>query len=69
MSRWDSLVKRLRSEGRQTLKNNRNDGCAIISVHILVDGDGEPLLWVVHDGKRIEPSRDALAVIASLTST
>ena len=63
--RWDSFVSRLKQEADSVLRNN-SDGVAIITAHILVKSDGAPLIWVVQDGKRIEPSKDARSVIAAI---
>lgn len=67
-TRWHSFQNRLVQEAKDTLYNNRNDGVAIISAHVLVDGEGTPLFWVVHNGKRIEPSKDARLAISQLLS-
>jgi hypothetical protein len=65
-SRMDNFVMRLKYEAERTLSNNKQKGCAIITVHVLMDAGGVPLAWVVPDGKRIEPSKDALDVIRQL---
>lgn len=63
--RWDSLVSRLQREASLTLANNQSDGVAIVSAHILVTGDGSPLVWVV-TSRRVEPSKDAKKVLLQL---
>jgi len=63
--RWESFVNRLKLEATNILRNN-SDGVAIITAHVLVKGDGAPLIWVVQDGKRIEPSKDAQEVISAI---
>lgn len=65
---WESLVKRLRQEARSTLKNNRTDGVAILTVHIVANAEGDAMLWVVGNSKRVEPSGGAASVIRSLVS-
>lgn len=65
-TRWDSLVNRLKQESASTLKNNRSDGIAIMTVHIVANADGEPLLWVVAPSRRVEPSGDAAKIIRQL---
>ena len=65
-ARMDNFVMRLKYEAERTLSNNRQRGCAIITAHVLMDADGNPLAWVVPDGRRIEPSKDALDVIKQL---
>jgi hypothetical protein len=67
---WASVVLRLMSESRETLSNNKSDGIAILSIHIVVDSDNRPLFWVVPDGKRVEPSKNAKeTLIAALTQS
>jgi hypothetical protein len=66
MSRWNNLQRRVKSEAKGTLRNNMSDGVAIISVHMLVDSAGEPLAWVIQDGKRIEPSKDAKDLVDAI---
>jgi hypothetical protein len=65
-TRMDNLVMRIKYEAERILSNNKQRGCAIITVHVLMDAAGSPLVWVVPDGKRIEPSKDALDVIRQL---
>lgn len=65
-SRWDSLVNRIRQEALDTLKNNRSDGVSIVTAHVIVTSKGEPLLWVVPSGKRVEPTADAAEIIRQL---
>jgi hypothetical protein len=62
----ENFVLRLKYEAERTLLNNKQSGVAIITVHVLMDAIGTPLAWVVSDGKRIEPSKDALDVIRQL---
>lgn len=70
VKRWDSFIARLRQQTEEhamhALMNNRQRGCAIITANILVDGNGTPLAWVVSEGKRIEPSKDAARIIEGL---
>jgi len=63
--RWNSLIQRLQHEGSATLSNNKSDGVAIVTSHVLVTGDGEPLVWVV-TSKRVEPSKDAKSILLQL---
>lgn len=65
INRWDSLVNRLQHEASTTLSNNQRDGVAIVTCHVLVTGEGEPLFWVV-SSKRVEPSKDAKNVLLQL---
>jgi len=63
ISRWEQFALRLRSEAERTLANNKKSGVAIITVHVLMNADGDPLVWVVPVAKRIEPSKDAAIFI------
>jgi len=65
---WASVIMRILAESNKTLSNNVSDGIAIITMHVAVDGRGAPLVWVVPQGKRIEPSRDAKATLISILS-
>jgi hypothetical protein len=56
----------MRQEAETTLKNNRSDGIAIITVNVVCTANGEPLLWVVANGKRVEPSGQAAEIIRQL---
>ena len=64
--RWDQLEKRVRGEAKEVLRNNVNDGIAFVTVHILLQHDGEPILWLVPSGKRVEPSADASNILTAL---
>jgi|32_taG_2_1085360.scaffolds.fasta_scaffold00143_82 hypothetical protein len=67
---WGSVVLRLMSEVQETLINNKSDGIAIITAHIVVDSENTPLFWVVQEGKRVEPTKDAKEnLIAVLTKS
>lgn len=64
-SKWFSLVSRMRQEARTMLRSN-NDGVTIVTAHVLIDSNGNPLIWVVPNGKRVEPSKDAGRILLSL---
>lgn len=55
---WASVVARIVHESKNTIPNN-SGGIAIVTAHIVVDSTGKPLFWVVPEGKRVEPSKDA----------
>lgn len=63
--KWQQLSLRLSSEAQRTLHNSRG-GCALITVHVVVQSDGEPMFWLVTDGKRIEPAKDAKQILKAL---
>ena len=65
---WGSVILRLMSEATSTLANNTSDGVAIVTMHVVIDGRGKPVVWVVPAGKRIEPSKDAKATIIDILS-
>lgn len=66
--KWDSVSARVKYEADETLKNNK-DGICVVTMHLIVDRDGIPILWTV-DGKaiRIEPTKVARDVLLSLIS-
>ncbi len=63
--KWNSLLQRLQHEASSKLSNNKNDGVAIVTSHVLFTGNGEPLVWVV-TSKRVEPSKDAKKILLQL---
>lgn len=65
-TKWPSLVARMKQEAARTLENNKQRGTAIITLNVIMNANGEPLVWVVSNGKRIEPSKDALHIIEGL---
>jgi hypothetical protein len=69
MKEWNGGTLMMISEAKETLQNNSSDGIAIITAHIAVDSNGKPLLWVVPNGKRVEPSRDAKEILIHLLSS
>ena len=66
-TKWTALVERIKQEARTVLRNNKSDGMVILTIHVIVDSDGEPMLWVVPHGRRVEPSRDARHILEQLT--
>jgi hypothetical protein len=64
--RWKHLMLRLAQEARDVLSNNKQRGIAIITMHVVMDANGSPLVWVVPKGKRVEPSKDAADIINGL---
>jgi hypothetical protein len=63
-SKWESLKLRIQSAARSALYNNRSDGIAIVTIHVVTDYDGTPHFWVVPEAKRVEPSADAQEILA-----
>lgn len=68
-NRWEQFRLRVLSEAERTLANNKQSGIAIITAHVLMDASGTPLVWVVPDAKRVEPSKDAASIIKQLTDS
>lgn len=64
--RWQNFAFRLQGEASKVLSNNKQKGVVIVTAHILLDAHGTPLAWVVPEGKRIEPTKDALEIIRKL---
>lgn len=62
---WLAFTARLQSEARDVLKNNRHGVC-VVTTHIAVDAEGNPLVWVVPRAIRVEPSGDAKDILLPL---
>jgi hypothetical protein len=62
---WNAFVARMESEARATLKNNRHGVC-VVTAHVAVDADGNPMVWVVPGSVRVEPSNDAKNILLPL---
>ena len=58
---WLNLIRSCQA------KASKNNGLAIISVNILVDGSGKPISWSEPEIERIEPWRRAQEVLDLLT--
>lgn len=63
---WKNYELRIRSEARAVLKNNKSNGLAIVTSHMLVNSEGTPIAWVVPSGKRIEPTKETGNIIEAL---
>jgi len=63
ISKWEQFALRLKNEATSVLANNKQSGVAIITAHVVMDANGEPLVWLVPAAKRIEPSKDAAVFI------
>ena len=59
---WQGFIAKVRELARNTLFNNKR-GVALMSFYMLVDRDGEPLLWINTACHRIEPSKNAKDVL------
>lgn len=66
MSVWDAVISRIRDESRTSLKNNR-DGVCVITMHVVTDRDGNPIVWAIPRSMRIEPTKSAKDLILLLT--
>lgn len=63
---WSSFYKRLSSLAQNTLANSR-DGYVVIAVTMLVNANGEPIVWLEPDVRRIEPANLA-SILEKLTT-
>lgn len=61
-SKWTSLQKRAELAARQELRNN-TDGMCLLTLSILCDSTGEPIVWLAPVTRRIEPSKTAAKVL------
>lgn len=67
--RWAAVLSRIKQESSTTLANNRRDGVCIVTMHIVVDSHGNPIVWTVPNSVRIEPTRTAKEILLSLLSS
>lgn len=67
--RWASVMSRIKQESRKTLENNRRDGVCIVTIHIVVDADGNPIVWTVPNSVRIEPTSSAKEILLNLLAS
>ena len=65
---WESVTLRMKLEAKKTLQNN-TDGLAIVTAHMVVDASGNPIVWVVPGGKRVEPSKNAKQILMNLLAS
>lgn len=54
---WLSVIRRLQSVAK-------SNGLAVLSINVLVDSDGKPIIWTAPNRVLIEPKNAAAAVIA-----
>jgi hypothetical protein len=47
---WLNVIRRLQSVGRQ-----KNEGYAVLTIRVLVDGDGKPVTWSEPECTKLEP--------------
>ena len=66
--KWEALMNRCKAEARDALHNNKSDGIAIVTMHIVTGYDGDPLVWIVPSARRVEPSSDAAAALQQILS-
>lgn len=57
---WFNVLRRLQAAGS-------TEGLSLISITILVDRNGVPLLWLEPECRKIEPKKTAQEVIEALT--
>lgn len=62
---WTAFQARLQKEASDILGNSQ-DGFCVVTVSVGMDGDGNPIVWLISNSAKIEPSRDAKRVILQL---
>lgn len=62
LSKWESFICKVQKVARAKLGKSRH-GIAAITVKMIVDRDGEPIVWLEPDCWRIEPSADVAKVL------
>lgn len=60
---WLNVIRRLQSACYG------NQGLAVLSIRVLVDADGEPVLWTEPQRVKLEPRSAGLETLLDLTST
>ena len=60
--RWLDVIRTLITRNR----NGNNDGIAIISINIIVDGNGTPILWAEPRIRRLSPMASASDNLAEI---
>jgi len=59
---WLNVIRRLQSACYG------NQGLAVLSIRVLVDADGEPVLWTEPQRVKLEPRSTGLETLLDLTS-
>jgi len=54
-SQWGKLRARIQQAAACKLRNN-GDGLAVVTVKVVMNADGEPLLWLDPYAERVEPT-------------
>lgn len=67
-AKWDSVIKRVSLAARQELRNN-TDGMCLLTISVICDSSGNPILWLAPATRRIEPSRAAAKVLLETVAT
>jgi len=62
MSGWPNFQARIIKEAQSCLGNSR-DGIAIVRPYILINSDGDPLVWVIDPALVVEPKGSAFTTI------
>ena len=69
MSKWESFINRVKQETTYDVLKNNKSGFAIVSAHVLVDHNGNPVAWVVDKARRIEPSTGIAEIIKAVAGS
>lgn len=65
---WKGFISRLSGDAQEKLRNN-SDGVCATTVHVLLNSDGEPILWTEPVTRRIEPSRAVLEIVRRMSDS
>lgn len=55
-SQWGKLRARIQQAAECKLRNN-GDGLAVVTIKVVMNAGGEPVLWLEPYAERVEPSR------------
>ena len=59
---WSAFICKMQKVARATLGKSRH-GLGVLSVSMIVNRDGEPVVWLDPDCRRIEPSANVAKVL------
>lgn len=67
---FQSFILRLKREAEILLCKTKNNGggIAVISATIVIDHNGNPIMWMIDEGRKIEPGGNAFELIKAIVS-
>ena len=62
---WSAFQARLKKESADVIGSSQ-DGVCVVTVSVAMDGDGNPIVWLISNSAKVEPSKDAKRVLLQL---